>query len=47
MVNDENGDLFRDSHSILNRWKKYFSELLNMHRVSDFRQVVIHRAVSC
>jgi hypothetical protein len=32
---DENGDLLADSHSILNRWKNYFSQLLNVHNVSD------------
>jgi hypothetical protein len=25
LVKDENGDLFADSHNILNRWKNYFS----------------------
>jgi hypothetical protein len=33
-VKDENGDLLVDSH-ILNRWKNYFSQLFNVHRVSD------------
>jgi hypothetical protein len=41
-VKDENGDLLADSHSILNRWKNYYSQLLNVHRVSDVRQVEIH-----
>jgi hypothetical protein len=31
-VKDENGDLLADSHIILNRWKNYFSQLLNVHR---------------
>jgi hypothetical protein len=44
LVNDENGDLLADSHSILNRWKNYFSSLLNVHRVSDIRQREIHTA---
>jgi hypothetical protein len=35
--------LLVDSH-ILNRRKKYFSQLLNVHRVSDVRQVEIHTA---
>jgi hypothetical protein len=35
--------MFADSH-ILNRWKNYFSLLLNVHRVSDVRQIEIHRA---
>jgi hypothetical protein len=30
LVKDENGDLLGDLH-ILNRWKKYFSPLLNVH----------------
>jgi hypothetical protein len=33
-VKDENGDLFADSHNILNTWKVYFSQLLYIHRVS-------------
>jgi hypothetical protein len=38
-VKDENGDLLADSRNILNRWKNYFSQLLNVH-VSDVRQIV-------
>jgi hypothetical protein len=41
-VKDENGDLFPHSHNILNRWKNYFSQLLNVHRVSDVRQMKIY-----
>jgi hypothetical protein len=44
-MKDENGDLFADSHDILNRWKNY-SQLLNVHRVSDVWQIETHRAVS-
>jgi hypothetical protein len=40
-VQDEKGDLLADSHNILNRWKNY-SQLLNVHRVSDVRQIEIH-----
>jgi hypothetical protein len=36
--------VFADSHSILNRWKNYFSQLLNVHIVSDVRQIEVHRA---
>jgi hypothetical protein len=43
-VKDEKGDLLADSHNILNRWKNYFSQLLNVHRVSDVRQINIHTA---
>jgi hypothetical protein len=35
LVKDENGDLLADSHNILNRWKNYFSQLLNVHNVSE------------
>jgi hypothetical protein len=43
-VKDENGDLLADSHNILNEWKNCFSQLLNIHRVSDVRQIETHRA---
>jgi hypothetical protein len=40
-VKDENGDLLADSHSILNKYKNYFSQSLNIHRVSDNSQIEI------
>jgi hypothetical protein len=43
-VKDENGDLLADSHCILNRWKNYFSQLLNVYNVSDVRQIEVHMA---
>jgi hypothetical protein len=43
-VKDENDDLLADSHNILNRWKNCFSQLLNVHRASDVRQIQIHTA---
>jgi hypothetical protein len=30
-----------DSHNILSRWKNYFSQLLNVHNVSDVRQIKV------
>jgi hypothetical protein len=38
--------LFRsaDSHSILARWRKYFSQLLNVHGVEDVGQAEVHTA---
>jgi hypothetical protein len=45
LMKDENGDLLADSH-ILNKCKNYFSQLLNVHRVSDVRQIEIHTAES-
>jgi hypothetical protein len=44
LVKDENGDMLADSHNILNRRKNYFSQLLNVHRISDFRQIEIYTA---
>jgi hypothetical protein len=41
---DENGDLLAGSHNILNRWKNYFSQLLNVHNVSDVRQIEANTA---
>jgi hypothetical protein len=44
-VKNEKGDLLADPYNILNRWKNYFSQLLNVHRVSDVRQIEIYTAV--
>jgi hypothetical protein len=44
LVKDENGDLLVDSHNILNMWKHYFSQLLNVHNASDVRQIEVHTA---
>jgi hypothetical protein len=44
LVKDENGDLLADSHNILNRWKNYCPQLLNVQRVSDVRRIEIHTA---
>jgi hypothetical protein len=44
LVKDENGDLLADSHNILSRWKNYFSQLLNVHNVSDVRQIEVNTA---
>jgi hypothetical protein len=41
-VKDENGNLLADYHFILNRWKNYFSQLLNVHNVSDVKQIEVH-----
>jgi hypothetical protein len=45
-VKFENGDLLANTHYILNRWKNYFSQLLNVHNISDVRQIDIHTAES-
>jgi hypothetical protein len=41
-MKDEN--LPEDSNNILNRWKNCFSQLLNVHKASDIRQIKIHIA---
>ena len=33
-----------DSHSIVARWRNYFSHLFNVHGVKDVRQAEIHTA---
>jgi hypothetical protein len=42
IVNNEKGDLVADSYTIIVRWKNYFSQILNIHGVSDVRQAEIH-----
>jgi hypothetical protein len=43
-VKNGNDDLLGVSHSIWNRWKNYFSQLLNVRIVSDVRQIEVHMA---
>jgi hypothetical protein len=44
LVKDENGYLLAYSLNILNRWKKYFSQLLKVCNVCDIRQIEVHIA---
>ena len=44
IVKDEKGDLVAHCHSILTRWRNYFSQLLNVLEDNDVRQVEIHTA---
>ena len=44
IVKDEKGDLVADSHSIVVRWRNYFSQLFNVHVVKDAGQAEIHTA---
>jgi len=46
LVKDENDDLVVDPHNSLNRWKKYFCQLLNVHGVNDVWQTEMHAAQS-
>jgi len=43
-VKDEKGDLVADPHSIVARWRTYFSQLFNVHGVKDVGQAEIHTA---
>jgi len=44
IVKDEKGDLVANSHSIVARWRNYFSQLFNVHGVKDVGQAEIHTA---
>jgi hypothetical protein len=44
IIKDENGNLLADPQSVLNRWKNFFNQVLNVHRVHDVRQMDIHTA---
>jgi hypothetical protein len=37
LVKDERGDLLADPHKILNKWKNYLCELLNVHGAGGVR----------
>jgi hypothetical protein len=41
IVKDEKGKLVADSHSILARWRNYFSQLFSVHGDNDVRQTEI------
>jgi hypothetical protein len=43
-VKNENFDLLANFNNSVNRWKSYFSQLLNVHNVSDVGQIEIHTA---
>jgi hypothetical protein len=42
LVKDERHDLLADPHRILNRWKNYFRELLNVRGAAGVRQTEIY-----
>jgi molecular chaperone GrpE (heat shock protein) len=44
IIKDENGNLLADPQNVLNRWKNFFNQVLNVHRVHDVRQMDIHMA---
>jgi len=44
IVKNEKGDLMADSHSIVARWRKYFSQLFNVYGFKNVGQVEVHTA---
>jgi hypothetical protein len=44
IIMDENGNLLADPQNVLNMWKNFFNQLLNVHGVHDVRQMDIHTA---
>jgi hypothetical protein len=44
ILKDENGNMLSDPQNVLNRWKNFFNEVLNVHGVHDIRQMDIHMA---
>jgi hypothetical protein len=44
IIKDENGNLLADPQNVLNRWKNFFNQVLNVHGIHDVRQIDIHTA---
>jgi hypothetical protein len=44
IVKDENDNLLADPQNVLNRWKNFFNQVLNVHGVHNVRQMDIHTA---
>jgi hypothetical protein len=44
LIRDERAYLLADPHKILNRWKNYFCEPLNVHGAGGVRQTEMHTA---
>jgi len=44
IVKDEKGDLVAEFHSIVGRWRNYFSQLFKVHGVKEVGQAEIHTA---
>jgi hypothetical protein len=44
IIKDENGNLIADPQNVLNTWKHFFNQVLNVHGVHDVRQMDIHMA---
>jgi hypothetical protein len=44
IIKDENGNLLADPQNVLNRWKNFFNQVLNVHGVHNVRQMDIQTA---
>jgi hypothetical protein len=44
IINNENDNQLADLQSVLNRWKKCFNQVLNIHGLHNVRQMNIHMA---
>jgi hypothetical protein len=44
IIKDENVNLIADPQNVLNRWKNYFNQVLNVDGVPDVRQMDINVA---
>ena len=44
IVQDEEGDQFKNIYSILSKWRNNFSQLLNVHGVKGVRQLEVRTA---
>jgi hypothetical protein len=44
IIKDDNGNLLADPQNVLNRWKDFFNQVLNVHAVHDVRQMDTHTA---
>jgi hypothetical protein len=44
IIKNKNGNLLADPQSVLNRWKNFFTQVLNVYGFHDIRQMDIHVA---
>jgi hypothetical protein len=44
IIKDKNGNLLADPQGVLNRWKNFFNQVLNIHGVHNVRQMDVQTA---
>jgi hypothetical protein len=44
IIKDENGNLLADPQSVLNRWKHFFKQVLNVHGARNVREMDVDTA---